>query len=438
MPGDSPLPLLDAALRGALIALLALLAVNFWRERSPLPAARAGCLLAVGLCDYAVTTAPEFPSALPLALQVPMMAIANGNPVLFWVFARALLDDDFQLRAPPVLAWLVLALLGGLACGLPSGPLRAAWGPVIGIVLAASPLVFGALVMAATVAQWRGDLVEQRRRLRAFIVIGGTGYLVASALARILGTDDGRFSATPSLFDMFALTAVVATIAWRLLRLGPSELWLTAPVADTTTTPDSPGETAQPKGAALAALRAPLLAPLRAPLLAPLPSQLPGPLSGPLPAPLHAPLHAPNSPSNPTPDRAEPPGHPDPADRADPVQARLAGRLAQLMGEERAYRDEDLGIAWLATRLAVPEYRLRRLINQHLGHRNFSAYVNQYRLAEAMRALADPAQSDRPVLTIALDAGFQSIGPFNRAFKSRTGLTPTEFRRKHQADSGNG
>ena len=414
MPGDSPLTLLDAALRGALIALLALLAVNFWRERSPLPAARAGCLLAVGLCDYAVTTAPEFPSALPLALQVPMMAIANGNPVLFWVFARALLDDDFQLRAPPVLAWLVLALLGGLACGLPSGSLRAAWGPVIGIVLAASPLVFGALVMAATITQWRGDLVEQRRRLRGFIVIGGTGYLVASALARILGTDDGRFSATPSLFDMFALTAVVATIAWRLLRLGPSELWLTAPVTGAAAAPDSPGEAARAQGAALA------------------------PLPGPLPGPLHAPLPAPNSPANPTPDPAEPPGHPDPADRADPVQARLAGRLAQLMGEERAYRDEDLSIAWLATRLAVPEYRLRRLINQHLGHRNFSAYVNQYRLAEAMRALADPAQSDRPVLTIALEAGFQSIGPFNRAFKSRTGLTPTEFRRKHQADSGNG
>jgi AraC-like DNA-binding protein len=38
-----------------------------------------------------------------------------------------------------------------------------------------------------------------------------------------------------------------------------------------------------------------------------------------------------------------------------------------------------------------------------------------------------------PVLTIALDAGFQSIGPFNRAFKTETGLTPTEYRK--QAES---
>ena len=33
------------------------------------------------------------------------------------------------------------------------------------------------------------------------------------------------------------------------------------------------------------------------------------------------------------------------------------------------------------------------------------------------------------MLTIAMDTGFQSIGPFNRAFKAATDLTPTEFRR---------
>jgi AraC-like DNA-binding protein len=33
-----------------------------------------------------------------------------------------------------------------------------------------------------------------------------------------------------------------------------------------------------------------------------------------------------------------------------------------------------------------------------------------------------------PISTIALDAGFQSLGPFNRTFKIETGLTPTEFR----------
>jgi AraC-like DNA-binding protein len=28
-----------------------------------------------------------------------------------------------------------------------------------------------------------------------------------------------------------------------------------------------------------------------------------------------------------------------------------------------------------------------------------------------------------------MDAGFQSLGPFNRAFKAETGITPTLYRR---------
>ena len=108
------------------------------------------------------------------------------------------------------------------------------------------------------------------------------------------------------------------------------------------------------------------------------------------------------------------------------------------MTAERAYRTEDLTVASLATQLAVPEYRLRRLINQRLGHRNFNAYINGLRLDEACAALADPAQRERPVLTVALYAGFQSIGPFNRAFKTVTGATPTEFWRQKLADPGGG
>ena len=45
-----------------------------------------------------------------------------------------------------------------------------------------------------------------------------------------------------------------------------------------------------------------------------------------------------------------------------------------------------------------------------------SSTLNGYRLADAEGALADPAQADVPVLTIALDAGFGSTGPVNRAF----------------------
>jgi len=105
------------------------------------------------------------------------------------------------------------------------------------------------------------------------------------------------------------------------------------------------------------------------------------------------------------------------------------------MVEQRAYRSDDLSLTSLAARLAVPEYRLRRLINQRLGYRNFNAFINGFRLDEVRAALTDPARRELPVLTIALDSGFQSIGPFNRAFKAATGLTPTEFRKENLANS---
>ncbi len=104
--------------------------------------------------------------------------------------------------------------------------------------------------------------------------------------------------------------------------------------------------------------------------------------------------------------------------------------LRHLMATERTYRQEGLTIGVLAVKLGMPEYRLRTLINDGLGHRNFNAFLNRYRLDEAKAALVDAGQAEVPVLTIALDAGFQSLAPFNRAFKADTGLTPTEFRRQ--------
>lgn len=109
--------------------------------------------------------------------------------------------------------------------------------------------------------------------------------------------------------------------------------------------------------------------------------------------------------------------------------AALLAALRKLIEQDKAYREADLSITSLAQKLDIPEYRLRRLINGQLGHRNFNAFINGYRLAESEAALSDPAQAEVPILTIALDAGFGSIGPFNRAFKAHTGLTPTEYRR---------
>ncbi|WP_315812156.1 helix-turn-helix domain-containing protein [Bradyrhizobium sp. SZCCHNR2028] len=112
---------------------------------------------------------------------------------------------------------------------------------------------------------------------------------------------------------------------------------------------------------------------------------------------------------------------------------KLVDALMRLMADERIYRQENVTIGMLATRLSIPEYRLRRLINGELGYRNFNTFLNAHRIEEAKAALADPAQAEVPVITIAMDAGFQSLGPFNRAFKAVTGVTPTEYRRMRLA-----
>ena len=130
------------------------------------------------------------------------------------------------------------------------------------------------------------------------------------------------------------------------------------------------------------------------------------------------------------------PGAPEPFNRSVAIREssagdqRLVDALMQLMADERIYRHDNITIGTLATKLAIPEYRLRRLINQRLGYRNFNVFLNNHRIEEAKAALADPTQAEVPVITIAMDAGFQSLGPFNRAFKATTGVTPTEYRRR--------
>ena len=104
-------------------------------------------------------------------------------------------------------------------------------------------------------------------------------------------------------------------------------------------------------------------------------------------------------------------------------------RLNQVMDVDTLWRREGLTIGDLATAVGLPEHRLRRLINDQLGHRNFASFVNQRRIAEARALLSDPASAARTVASIAFDLGFGSLGPFNRAFRDETGVTPTEYRR---------
>lgn len=108
-------------------------------------------------------------------------------------------------------------------------------------------------------------------------------------------------------------------------------------------------------------------------------------------------------------------------------------RLDAAMGAGEAWRREGLTIGALAEEVGLPEHRLRVLINDRLGHRNFAAFLNARRIEAAKTALADAGQARKTVAAIAFDLGYGSLGPFNRAFKDATGLTPTQWRAQARA-----
>ena len=366
--------LFDAALRGTLVALLLLLAAAMLRDRPNLVLARIGAVFCAGLIVQVVGSTPTFEASVPLRWQAPLIAVSVGNAVLFWIFVQALFDDEFSLQPWHIAAWLIVAAVSAGNCaGVWSSSSVA--GRIGWAVQRAAPLVFAVLAAIAATATWRLDLVEKRRRLRKFIVVTGVAYTVVMLGVR-LASPQGRLLGSTATLDVAALLAMVSVVAFAILRVVQTDLF---------PQPQEPCLRVVPRAASVSA----------------------GEAKGDDEAP-------------PVPDAGE---------------ERLAAALQRLVDDEHVYRVEGLTVARLADRLAVPEYRLRRLINRRLGHRNFNAFINAYRLDEARASLADPGLRERPVLTIALDAGFQSIGPFNRAFKAATGLTPTEFRRQRIAES---
>ena len=98
--------------------------------------------------------------------------------------------------------------------------------------------------------------------------------------------------------------------------------------------------------------------------------------------------------------------------------------------EEKKFTETNLTIKKLAIILVIPEHQLRELINQELGFKNFSSFLNSHRIPAACAQFKDLNNIRKPILSIALDLGYGSIGPFNRAFKDIMGMTPTEYKKQ--------
>ncbi|MGI9232056.1 MAG: helix-turn-helix domain-containing protein [Woeseiaceae bacterium] len=111
------------------------------------------------------------------------------------------------------------------------------------------------------------------------------------------------------------------------------------------------------------------------------------------------------------------------------VESAVLANLKRALETDRVHLHEGLSIGALAERLGTGEHVLRRVINHGMGYRNFNDFLHAWRIREACEELSRPEQARVPVLSIAMKVGYGSIGAFNRAFKARIGMTPTDYRR---------
>lgn len=86
----------------------------------------------------------------------------------------------------------------------------------------------------------------------------------------------------------------------------------------------------------------------------------------------------------------------------------------------------DLSVTTIATQHRVKPRWVQRLFERE--GTTFTEYVVEQRLARAYRLLTDPACAGLKISTIALDIGFGDLSYFNRAFRRRYGMTPSELR----------
>jgi AraC-like DNA-binding protein len=128
------------------------------------------------------------------------------------------------------------------------------------------------------------------------------------------------------------------------------------------------------------------------------------------------------------PQRDRGPSSPTPPRIVDPEIAAILTRLTSLMQNDRLYREPNLSLKQLADRVMVPEYRLRKIIHEQLGHSNYNAFLHRYRVRDACEQLRNPTMRRIPILTIALSVGYQSVNTFNRGFRDLMGMTPSAYR----------
>jgi len=104
-------------------------------------------------------------------------------------------------------------------------------------------------------------------------------------------------------------------------------------------------------------------------------------------------------------------------------------KLIEEIKKKHIFLNPELTIQELSDQVNIPRIYMTKMINEGLN-KNFFTFINEFRVEEARKRLADPDFFQETVLSIGLDSGFNSKSSFNALFKQNTGMTPSEYRKE--------
>mgnify|MGYP002640239236 CR=1 FL=1 len=110
----------------------------------------------------------------------------------------------------------------------------------------------------------------------------------------------------------------------------------------------------------------------------------------------------------------------------DPIIEEINTKLINYFEKEKPYLNSELSLQELADKLDVKRHQLSNTINQK-HQKNFFEFVNNFRVEDVKIRMADPQNKHVKLISLAYDAGFNSKASFNRIFKQKTNMTPSQF-----------
>ncbi len=101
--------------------------------------------------------------------------------------------------------------------------------------------------------------------------------------------------------------------------------------------------------------------------------------------------------------------------------------LENHLNSAASYKNPQFTIGLLAKEIDIPKRTLSELINDHYDQ-NFVDFINTYRINFAKQRLLNPTDPNETILEVMYEVGFNSKSSFYKAFKKKTGTTPTEYK----------